>query len=218
MFGPLMSYRFSVMKILSGVAIIAVGVFLAVQVERRKAWPRVEADVVESEWSYSDDKMPEIRVVVRYESDGTSYEQPLYTDDWQTTGAIPKRYQAGSTIQIHCNPDDAEDAAITPGDHWLNVYAIGFGLFLITLGSLSPVHALLMWRARSQLAIAEREMNEFVANMEAARADLEAMTGKRGPVYKAAVAREQELIAQAEMLHAEYEALKEKLDVEDETE
>lgn len=75
-----------------------------------------------------------------------------------------------------------------------------------------------MWRARSQLAIAEREMNEFVANMEAARADLEAMTGKRGPVYKAAVAREQELIAQAEMLHAEYEALKEKLDVEDETE
>ena len=137
MFGPLMSYRFSVMKILSGVAIIAVGVFLAVQVERRKAWPRVEADVVESEWSYSDDKMPEIRVVVRYESDGTSYEQPLYTDDWQTTGAIPKRYQAGSTIHIHCNPDDAEDAAITPGDHWLNVYAIGFGLFLITLGSLS---------------------------------------------------------------------------------
>ena len=217
MAGPLMPYRFSAMSIMSGVFIIAVGVFLAVQVEQRRAWPTAEAHVVESKWNYTEDT-PQIRVVAQYEVDGTSYQRPLYTDDWDTTDVIPKQYQAGSRIRIYYDPEDGENAVITPGDHWMNVYAICFGLLLVSLGSLSPIHAVLMWHAKRQLRTVEHQMKKFVTNIEAARANLDAMTGKRGPEYEAGLARERELIAQAEELHTEYRALKQELGGKDEAE
>lgn len=217
---PLFSHRFSAICILLGVAIIGVGIFLAIQVQQRKTWPETQAEIVENGWSESGDSVG-IRLKVGYEVDGRQCETTFFVEDWANEHeqqlqlgpisyapeTIPKKYKRGERIRIYYDPDNVENAVLTPGDHWMNAYAVLFGLVLVAFGSLSPIHSLLMWRADRLLKTAEHQMQEFMANIEAAEQVLDELREKDPEAYQVCRARHQQLIDQFEMLFGDYKTI-----------
>ena len=118
--------------------------------------------------------------------------------------SIPQKYERGSRIRIYYNPDSVENAVLTPGDHWMNAYAIVFGLALVVFGSLSPIYALLIWRTNRLLKTAEEQMRQFVANIEAGEQMLDELRHEDRATYEALLTRHQNLIDEFETLYGDY--------------
>lgn len=117
--------------------------------------------------------------------------------------SIPQKCERGSRIRIYYRPDSVEDAVLSPGNHRMDAYAIFFGLAFVVFGSLSPIHALLMWRTNRLLKTAEQEMREFVGNIETGEWMLDELRDNDRAAYEALLARHQNLIDEFETLYGD---------------
>ncbi|MEM7478707.1 MAG: DUF3592 domain-containing protein [Planctomycetota bacterium] len=223
MSGRLHSIRLSVSCTLLGIAIISLGIFLAFQVEKQKSWSPAMAQIAESEWEESGEEVG-VRIRVEYEVDRRQLKQSFFIKDWandheglESYGpfsiapeSIPRIYQPGAEIQRLYDPEKVDSAVLTAGDHWMNVYAILFGLGLVCLGLLSPIHSFLIWRADRMTKPLKREMLEFITNIQDCEKMLDDCSSKQQRDVLAK--RHQAMIEQFAMLYGDYEEIVQELE------
>ncbi len=145
-------------SLLIGIVFLSIGAFFVIwgkgQVDQSaasKAWPVVQGKITQSQvtsyrsTSHSKGRtrsttMYSPKVVYTYSVGGQSYScDRIFSSDYSSSSAkrarkLVAKYRTGTTVDVHYDPDNPQEAVLEPGGNLMTYLPLGMGLLVSLVG------------------------------------------------------------------------------------